>query len=121
MQQRRYGMPAVTLHDRGRGVVARDREHLGLQRLDRRDECVAFLDHPHLALEVAVLAGGVGVLVVHEKIVKVRPAVLEHGDQVGGGLRPVVHRHAGEAREALVHRVGGNPAAAHAATLCHCR
>src|SRR2546425_6105282 len=66
-QKRRDRLPAVAREHRGRGVVARHDEDIGTERADLRDVRVEALEGRHLAVEVAVLSGLVGVLVVYEE------------------------------------------------------
>src|SRR5205823_10409261 len=63
-----HGVPGVGGHLAGGGVVAGDDDDVGAEVDDGGDGGVEGLDGGHLALEVAVLAGGVGVLVVQEEV-----------------------------------------------------
>src|SRR5882724_7830778 len=66
-QHNRDGMPAVALELAWRAVVAGDDEHIGVQLADVRDFDVELFDHLDLAVEIAVLASAVSVLVVQEE------------------------------------------------------
>ena len=62
--QHRHGVPAMRRQNGGRGVVSRYHQHVGVQFQDSRDAGVQILQRFYLGLEVAVLSGGVGRLVV---------------------------------------------------------
>src|SRR3990170_8941740 len=76
--QERHRVPGVRRHHRRRRVISRHHQHVRPQRQERRQRCVHLLQLRHLAVEVAVIAGGVGVLVMHEEVIE-PPPVLAHG------------------------------------------
>ena len=84
----------------------------GWSSMTRAISCVEFLDALDLAREVAVLARGIGVLVVEKEKVVVLPVLAQPLDL----LRPAAARgqdgHADQAGEAAVHRVDGDRAGA---------
>src|SRR5262249_248716 len=62
----------------------------------------------YLGVEVAIFTGTVGVFVVDEEEVVLRPVFFEHGHLLGERLGFADDVHADEPREAFVHRVDGN-------------
>ena len=72
-------------HDRRRRVVAADHQHIRLQRNEAGQELVTRLESLDLALEVTVLACGVGVLKVDEEKVVVVPRLAQRVDLVREG------------------------------------
>ena len=107
-QQRRHGMPTVAREHAGRAVVAGDDEHVGLQGHDPRHAGVELFGAFHLGVEVAVLAGAVGVLEVDEEEVVLRPVLFEHVHLLVERLGVADDVHADESGEALVHRIDGD-------------
>src|SRR4030095_13847719 len=64
-------MPRMRLHRAWRGMVARDREHIGFLPQQDRKRRVQILDCFFLGVEVSVLAMHIGVLVMDEEIIVV--------------------------------------------------
>src|SRR5439155_15196642 len=105
----------------GRGVVAGDDHHVGAEVDDGGDHGVEGLDGGHLAVEVAVFAGGVRVLVVQEEVVEAVPVLAELGDlavQVG---RRGQYLHAHQPGDAPVHRIDGDGRGRQPVALVHGR
>ena len=101
-------MPGVGGHLAGGGVVAGDGHHVGAHGHELGDDGVEGLDGRHLGVEVAVLAGGVGRLVVEEEQVVVVPVLLEEHDLLVDRGRRADRVHAHQAADAPVHRVDGD-------------
>ena len=87
-------------------MVAGHHQHIRLEGQQFRHAVVEVGDGLLLAREVAVLAGGVGRLVVDEEEVVVVPVLAHGGDLRRERVPCVEHVHANEAREPAIHRVG---------------
>ncbi len=74
-KQRRHRMPTVALQEARRAVVAGDDEHRRVERGDRGHGRVELFDAFHLGVEVAVLAGAVGVFEVDEEEIVAVPVL----------------------------------------------
>ena len=107
-------MPGVGRHERGRGVVAGDHEHVRAQAGEARDVRVELFEGVHLGEEVAVLTGGVGLLVVDEEVVELVPALAGDGQLLLHAAGAGEGAHAGQLRETAVHGVDGEGGGAQA-------
>ncbi len=107
-------MPTVAGEHARRAVVAGADEHVGLESHDPRHAGVDFFGAFHLRIEVAVLAGAVGVFEMNEEEVVLRPILFEHGHLLVERLGVAEDVHAHEPRETLVHRIHGDRTGAQA-------
>lgn len=107
-------MPTVAGEHAWRAVVAGADEHVGLESHNPRHTGVDFFGASHLRLEVAVLAGAVGVFEMNEEEIVLRPIRFEHGHLLVECLGIAEDVHAHEPRETLVHRIHGDRTGAQA-------
>ena len=114
VEHHRLRVPGVALDGAGRRVVAGDRQHVGLLAQQDRQRGVEFLDRLLLRGEVAVLAIHVGVFEVDEEVVVVVVFGEVALELLGDGLRAFELGHADQLGQALVHRIDGDAAWAHA-------
>ena len=104
-QHERHGVPRVRSHRRGRRVVAGHDQHVRTQRDQRGNRRIEVLNRLLLAREIAILAGGVRVLVVQEEEVVLVPMAAQRLDLRGEGVARAEDIHADEACEPAVHRI----------------
>src|SRR5262245_8759173 len=89
----------------GARVIATDDDHVGAERANLGNERVEALERRHLRVEVAVLAGFVGVLVMDEEVVVTVPVLAERGHLVGESGAGLEHFHPDELGKTAIHRV----------------
>lgn len=100
-------MPGVALEFARGAVVTCDQEHIGLEGADFGDGPIKLFDHFDLAGEVAILAGGVGVLEVEEKEVIVVPGLRQCLDLIVERGTGIANFHVHQTGKAPVHRIYG--------------
>ena len=74
-----HGMPGVGGHERGRGVVTGDHEYVCTKVGEAAHVRIELFEGAHLGEEFAVLASGVGLLVVDEEVVELVPTLAGDG------------------------------------------
>src|SRR5829696_70665 len=89
-------------------MVAGDGQGIGAEVEQARYLGVYFLYHRGLSVEVSVLASGVGRLDVDKEEVVVVPVRLQRLELTGDAVAFFEELHAGQAGQALVHRVAGD-------------
>ena len=102
-------------------MVSGHQEYVGLQLTNVGDERVQLFEPLHLGVEIAVLACGVGRLVVDEEEVVVIVNLVQGIDLIGKGRAGWNNVHAAHRGQSTVHGVGGDSGGVQAVHVAHGR